>query len=306
MKNEKKASQPTMYSILTRKNAFKRLFQSLIVNVSSYFALLVEGVTRHKFGERYMSYASCVSAVFVTLFFGVFWTDWQKPLEYMLGARFSKNFFGVDLGAIMLVAYCGLFLVMTWRHRKEWKREGKTIDFERFSLSYGDARPECFWIAERLPKWLTNRIPVNDRNLWRYYEPFAAMMVGIVFLIIPWTRTFGAMMFLCGLFYYLRTRIQFSWGKEILLDKIDDMLLAEMAERIFMQRLPPEETKGVKVMTPLPENVDLRRALYEDAVQGLTGEQHNSSTTVIDRNPGVTFKKGHKEDIKTEGHGLRK
>ena len=253
---------------MVRQNIIKPFVQSFIAIIASYPALLVEICTRHRFGVRYFPFVSCVSAIFVMLLLGVIWTGWQDALYIIFFQEMPPSRDDFSFSNILFVAFGVLAFVQSLKHYRNQQKEGRTVDFQRFSLSQGESRPYWYKLAEYLPESIYERLPVNETNLRRYYEPFTAILIGLIFLVLPFSRSFGLVIVFCGLMYYWRTSIQYAWGRDWLLNLIDNEILAAEMEAVFMEDKPPAETRGVMVQMPLPENMERRKALFDELNKG--------------------------------------
>lgn len=256
----------TLFSVLARVNMWKPLVQDIIVFFSSYPALLIEVFTRHKFGQRYFSMSSSLIAIFLLLAFGLASRGFQEFIAMLIGAQRSDV--RTDGYEYTLLIFALAALIMSIRHKLEIMRHGQTIDFKRFSRSHGEPRSYWYRLSEILPaRWL-ERLPLTHENIWRYYEPLAAILIGLLLLPIPFTRLLGALLIVCGLFYYWRTSIQYAWGNNHVLNLIDDILLAE-GLRDYMSPEPVQNNKGVHVYTPMPDDPHLKQRLMERLTQEL-------------------------------------
>lgn len=255
---KKKAS---LYTVLHRHNMWKPLLQHFIIALSSYPALMIEIFTRHKFGQRNFSLSSCISALGILLLLGVIFTGWQDMIGMLFGVRGRS--FRQDGAEYFLLLFVIAGLVQAVRHKKEQSRFGRTVDFARYSRSNGE--PYSYWykLEKYLPNWITEKLPVNPENIWRYYEPFTAIAIGVVLLPIPFTRLLGVLLIICGLFYYWRTSIQYAGGYEYILDLIDEMIIAEASRDFMSPDVIEPNAYGVNVYAPMPDDPNLRERLME-------------------------------------------
>ena len=253
------SKKANLYSVLHRENMWKPVLQHLIIGFSSYPALMVEIFSRHKFGQRNFSLSSCVLALTLLLFLGVVYTDWLDIIGMLFGVRGRS--FRPNGSEIFLLLFIIAAFIQAIRHKKEQMRFGRTVDFERYSRSNGE--PYAYWykLERYLPNFLLSRLPLNSVNIWRYYEPFAAILIGIVLLPIPFTRLLGVLLIICGLFYYWRTSIQYAGGYEYILDLIDEMIVSEHTREFMSPEPELDNSHGVHVYAPMPDDPNLRERL---------------------------------------------
>lgn len=254
----------TLFGVLNRSNLWKPILQDLIVAFTSYPALLLELFFRHRFGQRYFSLSSCFMAIALLFIFGVAYTGWQDFFAMLMGIR--SNEIKSDGYEYPLLLFCVAALIASIGHKRELMRNGQTIDFERYSKSNGEPRAYWYRLSTVLPQWCLQKLPLTPENIWRYYEPLTAGIVGLLLLPIPFTRLLGLLLFVCALLYYWRTSIQYAWGHNHVLNLIDDILLAE-GLRDYMSPEPVQNNKGVHVYTPMPDDPHLKQRLMERLTQ---------------------------------------
>ena len=259
MKNSK-----SFHLVLTRKNLLRPFLHALVLAFSSWPALVIEIFTRRKFGERYFSLGSCFTALGIVLFLTVWYTDWQVWLWRGMGYAVQySDVRGWNASKIVMLVFAAVALIISFRHKREIKRQGQTLDMERFSQSGGIGCNYWYRLYETLPAWLADRYPMHEVNLQRYYEPVAAIIAGLICTLLPFTRILGLVLIICGVFYYWRSAVSYAQGRHLILDMIDDLILTRETETVFVDDAPPEEHSGVFVMAPRPKDRDMRQALYD-------------------------------------------
>ncbi len=270
-------SSKSFHLVLTRQNMLRPIWHGFVLMFSSWPSLVVEIFTRRKFGERYFSLASCFTTIGIVLFFTVWFTDWQVWLWRSMGYGVQySDVRGGNASKIVILIFAAIALFVSFRHKREIKRQGKTLDMERFSQSGGIGCSYWYRLYEILPSWLADRYPVHEETLLRFYEPISAILVGLVCTILPFTRILGLVLIVCGTFYYWRSSVSYAQGRHLVLDMIDKLILNEEMEAVFVNDAPPEEHSGVFVMAPRPESQDMRQALY-DAMQKQSGTKPDAS-----------------------------
>ena len=238
----------TFYLLLGRQNLLRPGLFGFVLMFSSYPSLLIEVFTRRKFGERHFSLGSCFTAVLIMLFFMVAVPEWQVPLLRDLG--FAVDYAqvrGWNLSKILLVLYAIAVIGIAVYHKREIRKQGQTIDFERFSQSEGVAFPYWYRLYHRLPRWIQRKYPMDEMSLRRFYEPVTAIVLGFVLVLLPFTRSFGMVIMICGIAYYCRSAVKYALGYHYILDKIDEMILTREMKVVFVQYEPFEDHAGVYV-----------------------------------------------------------
>ncbi|WP_417591426.1 hypothetical protein [Owenweeksia hongkongensis] len=264
----------TLYTVLNRTNLWKPIFLDVIVTFSSYPALLIELFTRFRFGQRYFSLSSCFMAIALLFVFGVAYTGWQDFFAMLMGIR--PNEIKSDGYEYPLLLFCVAALVASIVHKRELMANGQTIDFKRYSKSNGQPRDYWYRLSKVLPDWWLEKLPLTPENIWRYYEPLAAGLIGLLLLPLPFTRLLGLLIFVCALFYYWRTSIQYSWGYHHMLDVVDEMMVGEYLRDFMTDDSQDKADVGVNVYVPMPNDTHLKQKLIERMQQKLDGPKDDN------------------------------
>lgn len=259
----------SIHASLHRNNLIKPLIQHVVVGLSSYPALLIELFTRKKFGQRYMSVASCVTAILAMFFFAILLQSTQRTFLSLFGIRSHGSYFGFSEILVLMFGLVAYFKAI--QHKRERMKLGGTLDFNRYSRSWGI--PCAYWhkLEKMLPTFLLKKIPFNNHNIRQYYEPFSAILIGLILIAFPFGRTLGMILFFCGILYYARTRIQFSWGRAYVLDHIDQVILNEELHKFWTGALEEnDDMRGVMVTTPIPKTPEQKTTLAQHVLNDLT------------------------------------
>ena len=199
-------TQNTYKLVLNRQNLWKPVLQDIILTLSSYPSLLVEVFTRKQFGERYFSLSSAFTAVAFVMIFFVLLPGWQVPLLNELGfdIRYS-DVRGWSVDKAVTLMFIAAMLIISFYHKRDIKQHGQTLNSERYSKSSGIAFNYWYDFHGYFPRWITDRIPMDEMSLTRFYQPVTAMVIGLPLVILPFTRSVGFILIGSGAFYYWRS-----------------------------------------------------------------------------------------------------
>jgi hypothetical protein len=216
------------------------LILSILSGLSTIPASLVEVFLRREFGERYISLSLNIVIALILVWWGIM-------LSNVIGAEYF----------ILWFLLIGLFLYKSIQHRKEIKRYGTAYDFERFSLSDGRIHDKWWdiigkeYFGVKITRYLVHII----------LEPLVPIIIGLPFLIISYTRSFGLLLIVSGLFFGFRAFIKAYSARSSILDIIDEQICMKYDEEVLVEQKSPEETAGLSVPIELPEDEETRRLI---------------------------------------------
>jgi hypothetical protein len=271
-----------------RTNIFKELFIGLILFISSYGASIVEVFLRRKFGERYITFAQSIT-IFIFLPTIVYqFNQFFYGLFILFGATRYRSTSELNTQILYLYLFLLIYLIASIIHRLEIKRYGTTYDFKRFSLSDGQVHP---LIAKLIGKKFLG-VKITMYTVVTLLEPLVPIIVGIFLATIAPLKMVGIVLIISGLLFGLRNFHKAQQGRNWILDNIDKKILSEMQYDIFIKQKPQNETKGVCLPVELPDDKEIREALYHavtdaNAIQGDIWENDQLDKNEEDKSDNV-------------------
>ena len=203
--------------------------------ITTLFRSIVEVFMRKNFGERYFGLGYTLIVTILCLIMEGFYAI----TTYKGGSIWS----GLDYSLI-------IFLIVYWivsiRRAKEIDYNPSVFDFEKFSLYSGDTHP---YLASRteIGKWT-----LNPRNTKLYFEPIPFYVLGVLLLLIPFTRLTGLVLIIGASCHTMATKIEFSLARGFLLDKIDEIICNEDLYEAFVNDTPSK--RGLSWIGPKLNN----------------------------------------------------
>jgi hypothetical protein len=235
----------TIFRVVTagRASAVYDVTSDFIFKLTSYPSYIVEVFMRKHFGERYYSFSVAVIITLLMLY----------PY-FFLGGRIRET-----LG-LSWVIFTVLFLIKSIRHRLEFRRFSMTYDYDRFSYTDGEIFP--FWYSLIGTKLLG--LTVTRYRILVLFEPAIPILVGLILMLIPYTRAVGVLIFLSGFLFAYRSTMKAYAARSHVLDAIDDQLIAKWKHDVIMEEKPKSETGGLSFPIELPKSKDLKQGLIDD------------------------------------------
>ncbi|WP_303316851.1 hypothetical protein Q4Q34_08585 [Flavivirga abyssicola] len=227
-----------------RTNLIRDFIMGLFMFFASHASAIVEVFLRKRFGERYITLAQSI---------GIF-------IAFIVLYSFADDIYGGVLDSSFTLIFAFIFLGMSIYHRLEIRKYGTTYEFKRFSYSDGEIFP--FWkniIGKKIAGFKITRYHIHV-----LFEPAIPFFVGFLFMTTnPFTGLIGQIIFLCSIIYGIRNFHKAQQGRNWVLDNIDKKITSEMKYDVFIGRKPKQETKGVYLPIELPEDENVRKALYD-------------------------------------------
>ncbi len=231
--------------IYGHKNILREILQSLITGLAHYPSLIVYVVFRRNMGERFYSLASSITFAVVML----------APVVVDLTTSYIDLSRYFELPWIMFVC---TFVGFSVFRRLEFSRSGHIFDTERFSYSEGQQMP--FW------KELDKQFPFmkfTPVNVGKYYEPLTVFIVGFLVWIIPNNGITGAFLMLTAILHYGAVQVQWSRGRNFILNQIDEIIVNEELANTYLSDEPVDNPRGFNMNCPKPRNMDLRQKVLD-------------------------------------------
>lgn len=216
------------------------LILSILAGLSSIPASLVEVFLRRKFGERYMSLS-------LNIVMGLILAYWGIMMSNIIGAEYF----------ILWFVMIGLYLYKSVQHRMEIKKYGTTYDFNRFSVCDGRIHDKWWDIIGK--EYFG--IKITRYMVHILLEPLVPILIGLPFLIVSYTRSFGILLIVSGFFFGFRSFIKAYSARNSILDIIDEQICMRYDEEVLIDQKSPNETAGISVPIELPEDEETRRLI---------------------------------------------
>jgi len=234
-----------------RGNAILGAIVGLAFVIAKYPSIIIEVFFRKKFGERYFTLSSSIFIFFLFLFVCI-----APNFMNFLGGGIGGGNIYVD---VPLLLFAGAFLYKSIVQRQEIKKYGVTYKLDRFSLSQGEYHK---FFKDR---WGQNLIglPVNSRTVEIFFEPIVPILIGLFFMLIPFLKILGVILFLCGVIMVLRQFGRAIQGRNAVLDIIDQNIVSQDKAGVLMEEKPIEEVHGIRLPVALPSDQGVRQMLMD-------------------------------------------
>lgn len=237
-----------------RPNKVKAAILQFFFSIASYPRLLLEVFIRSNFGERYFSLHS-----FIFLFFALF----LLPFGLDSAAGYY-NQSGTILRHFVWYGYLAGFLYFGIKRDKEIRLKPGVFDFSRFSLSTGQLDPKIKQFWDRVWLKFFNGQP-SPRTMEIYLEPLPFFILGL--LCLPFDTAFGLLMTVCSTLYSFSFMAAYWIGDNLIMDLIDELLVAEETKRIVVEDKEPKDTRGVNFRFRKPVDPDRKEQLADSLVE---------------------------------------
>lgn len=212
------------------KNFVREFVFMLILALAHYPALMVDVFFRSKMGERYYTLAAALTWFIILLIPFYLRDEVFQYVDFLDGF----NWFWL----IFVLAFFAFAVI----RRLEIKRTGGTFDTEKFSYTKGLRPVYQMLVAKLLDNHIFKSI-LFSRYVEKYFEALATMLVGLFFLIFPFSRTTGIVIAASGLLHMLKTHVQYAKGRHFVLDQLDRVILNEEFAESFVEKKKPEDTR---------------------------------------------------------------
>ncbi len=231
-------------TILRRENILKKGIYDTFLAIASFPRLLIEVFIRKNFGERYFSFAASVTVTIILAAIPYFLNKLSSGFRFR--GQEENSFWSVyATWYLFLIA----FLYFALKRRNEIRRNPSVFDFERFSLCSGAIHPFFYKIQ------FSNKAP-SQRTVETIYEPLLFFVGGLILMSIG--QKIGVVILISSVCYSLGYLAAYHDGDNFVMDKIDEIILNEELENTFVNDLPDEQTRGVRIYATKPTAKDLR------------------------------------------------
>jgi hypothetical protein len=247
-------------NVVRRKNVIRDFLFDAALKIASYPRLVLEVFIRKNFGVRYFSFASAFTVAFILWVFPAIFETLKQPLQisydggYVSGAD-PKSFRSHYLSwYIFIVLFLGFSIFRYYE-----KRRNNASKFKRYSLYNGDM------LSFLLDMKIFGVYP-KEKLLVTLIEPALFFIPG--FILIQFGQNVGYLFIVCSIIYGLSYLGEYKKGNDFIHDKIDEMLMNEELENIFVNDLPPDKTRGVRFYVDKPKAKVVRKDLLDKMNSG--------------------------------------
>ena len=237
-----------------RDNIVLYTLLTIFVALAKFPSIVIEAFYRRKLGERYFTLSSSLFIFLVYLIIAA------KPLLYEI---FGLRAFMTSNFDFPLFLFACAFLYKSIQQRREISKYGTTYNLERFSLSQGEYHP---FFEQRLGRKLFG-IPVTSRTIQMFFEPVIPFALGVICVIIPFTRTLGTVLIVSSILASIRQFVRVVSGRHAVLDIIDQHLISQDKAGVLMEQRPIGETHGIRLPVALPEDKEVRKLLLDETTE---------------------------------------
>ncbi len=212
--------------------------------IMSWGRMLLEVFIRKNFGERYFSIGKAVIAFVILIAVPFF--DPSLGLQHFYSILWSKY--------TLWYAFAFAFLYFSILRHREIPFNPSVYDFAKFSLYSGDTHP--FFLEFKKADGTQDM-----RRIETVYEPIGFVAVGICLWLIG--QRLGVLLFFSGWMYAACYQIYYNIGDQFILDKIDERLMNEEMQEIFVFDKDPKDARGVTMRGRKPATREMREKVAE-------------------------------------------
>lgn len=230
-----------MYQGNTRIDAVGAHYAS---GIMSWGRMLLEVFIRKNFGERYFSLGKAVIAFVILIVVPFF--DRSLGLQHFYSVLWSRY--------TLWYAFAFAFLYFSILRHREIPFNPSVYDFAKFSLYSGDTHP--FFLEFKKADGTSDM-----RRIETVYEPLGFLAVGICLWLIG--QSLGILLFFSAWMYAASYQLLYSQGDQIILDRIDERLMNEEMENIFVFDKDAKDTRGVTMRGRKPATKEMREKVSE-------------------------------------------
>ena len=223
----------------------------MVATVAHFPTKIVEIFLRKNFGERYFSIDVPI-VLFILMCAPLYF--WIESERYIVMQRMGFDW--------PWFVFALVFLAFSIKRRLEMKADLQSFDDKKYSYYSGDTLPQWEKYEKKLPKIFPHE-PLFY-NIERAYEGGVFILLGIVLLLIPITRSVGGLLFISGACYNLSSYIRYLNSRDMILDKIDDNIFnRDMYDAIMNDK----NDSGLRWSGSLPDDLELREEVARSLVE---------------------------------------
>lgn len=218
--------------------------------VTHYPARITEVFLRKNFGQRYYSIEAPI-LIFIIMSIPLF--IWITKGQYMYIEMMGFSWFWI--------LFSFVFLGFAIKRNKEINTELQSFDDSKYTLYTGDELSLWYRFENKLPRLFKK--DTFYYNIERVYEGGLFVIIGIVLLIIPFSRAVGLLLFISGCSYIITMYIRFKVARDFILDKIDERIYNEDLNDAFMN---DKSKRGFRWNAPLPDDPQFRETIADSLI----------------------------------------
>ena len=239
-----RTGQQTIFATvhMGQHNIILETLLGLLFNIMAIPSYIVIVFMRKKFGERGFT-SSIAILIFIIL----------------VGAYIGLGQHANELLGIFWIPFLCLFVIKAIKQRLEITKYGSSYNFDRYSYSDGES-------LTQLTKYVGQKlfgITINKYNFYTLLEPAVPVLIGLILMIIPFTRALGALIFISGLSFGFRNFYKAKIARDIILDMIDEQISNQFKHDVIVEEKPKSETKGLSLPIELPKQKSLREDILK-------------------------------------------
>ncbi len=247
---EKEISMPIG---LGRKSSLVDYFLAFFLAFCAIPRILLEVFIRKNFGERYLRLSAVIVISLILAVWPLIVIGSYSAVSALTKSKKMTAYTGwAAINYISWYIFIFAFLAISIYHWRKLKRSRGKFDFAKYSLYAGDIHPLFYSIQ------IKGKGP-STRLVECLLEPLFFFLLGFALIFLQ--QRIGVVLVICSIFYGLSYLAAYRQGDDFVLDKIDEIIVAEQMENIFIDDLDTEETNGVRFMGRKPQDKNLRRVL---------------------------------------------
>lgn len=233
------------HEFFARPAKMKIIFLNIFLELSYYFRIPIELITRRNLGERYFN-------IILSLFIGA------GLIAFPIIS--SKRFSSMDWGFLFShfgtwYLYTAFYFNAVFQRQKEIRTLPSVWEVKRFSKSEGSFHPKLkdLRFGDKQP---------NPKVMVTVVEPVLFFVPGAILALAQ--QPIGLLFMVCAVVYSLGYLGAYYKADNFMMDKIDDMITNEELGRVFLEDKEPE--RGFEFYGKRPADPDLSRKLYEEYI----------------------------------------
>ena len=213
-------------------------------------ARIVEIFLRRNFGERYYSLDAPV-IMFLAMSYPLY--IWISTGSYEFIQMMGFSWFWI--------LFSFVFLGFAIKRKREINHDLQSFDDAKYSMYSGDEWSIWYRFENKLPRLFKR--DTFFYNIERVYEGGLFLIVGFVFLFIPFSRYVGVLLIFSGASYMFTMYLRYLKSRDMVLDQIDDKIHNEDMHDAFTN---DKSKRGFRWFGPKPDDPQFRETIAESLV----------------------------------------
>ena len=240
-------------NVMSRQNNLLQNMYSMFITLASFPKLILEVFIRIRFGERYFNLGSAFGAAFFMFLIPLAAHSVSNVLTYHNEFQFGKFLFHY----LTWYVYLAVYLRLCFKHYQTTKRVAGEFDFNWYSKSSGIINARFFKLRIKGNKPTVRQVEI-------FIEPLFFFLIGLVLIIFQ--QPLGLLLITCSIIYCMSYAALYNQGDQFILNMIDQKILNEELEHVFVDDKNVEDARGVSMRTKKPGKKDLRSELYNEMI----------------------------------------